>query len=432
MNMDNTPRHVNENKIRQFRNQRSMTVVGAKETEGSQVQYDAEYNVFANERQHSEKPVEKDDSNVIPNSSNMCDNDNQADQNAEEYDDERFVLANLIANVKLDTDENKKIQKQLKKTNTSLSHELQECKSALEECKSSLEKSNRTRDRYLGALSDKEIVLLIIFIVDSGCTKHMKKNLKLLCNFIEKYLGTVRFGNDQFALILGYGDLVQGNIMIKRVYYIEGLNHNLFSTYSPSLICFLAKASPIQAWLWHRRLSHLNFDTITLISKKDILNGLPKLKYVKDQLRSSCKLSKAKRITLENLYPMDDEPMWAGDRVVAPTPGSAITILESAIEFAIKGNHLTLVKENQFDGRTKTDPHKHIQEFLGIYGMFKYRDTKNKAVRLMMFPLSLTGEAKIWLDELNEGTIETWDELRTAFISRFFPPALFDRLLEEI
>ncbi|GKA68791.1 reverse transcriptase domain-containing protein [Tanacetum coccineum] len=50
----------------------------------------------------------------------------------------------------------------------------------------------------------------------------------------------------------------------------------------------------------------------------------------------------------------------------------------------------------------------------------------------MMFPLSLIVEAKRWLDELNEGTIEMWDELRTAFISRFFPPALFDRLLREI
>ncbi|GKC79795.1 reverse transcriptase domain-containing protein [Tanacetum coccineum] len=50
----------------------------------------------------------------------------------------------------------------------------------------------------------------------------------------------------------------------------------------------------------------------------------------------------------------------------------------------------------------------------------------------MMFPLSLMGEAKTWLDELNEGTIKTWDELQTAFISRFFPPALFDRLLREI
>ncbi|GJX16151.1 hypothetical protein Tco_0216983 [Tanacetum coccineum] len=74
-----------------------------------------------------------------------------------------------------------------------------------------------------------QIVQLILFIVDSGCTKHMTSNLSLLCNFVEKYLGTVRFGNDQFALILGYGDLVQGNITINRVYYVEGLNHNLFS-----------------------------------------------------------------------------------------------------------------------------------------------------------------------------------------------------------
>nr|GEV53057.1 retrovirus-related Pol polyprotein from transposon TNT 1-94 [Tanacetum cinerariifolium] len=73
------------------------------------------------------------------------------------------------------------------------------------------------------------IVQLILFIVDFGCMKHMTGNLKLLCNFVEKFLGTVRFGNDQFVPILGYGDLVQGNVMINRVYYVEGLNYNLFS-----------------------------------------------------------------------------------------------------------------------------------------------------------------------------------------------------------
>ncbi|GJV88595.1 reverse transcriptase domain-containing protein [Tanacetum coccineum] len=114
------------------------------------------------------------------------------------------------------------------------------------------------------------------------------------------------------------------------------------------------------------------------------------------------------------------------------TLGSTITIPETANEFAIKGNHLTLVKGNQFDGRIKTDPHKQIHEFLRICDVFKYRDTENEVVRLMMFPLSLTGEAKTWLDELNKGTIETWDELQTAFISRFFPPTLFDRLVGEI
>ncbi|GJW74990.1 retrovirus-related pol polyprotein from transposon TNT 1-94 [Tanacetum coccineum] len=597
--VDTTPRYVNENHTGQFRNQRTVTIAGARETVGSQecrkpkrakdytyhkekmllckqaekgvplqveqadwledtdeevdeqeleahysfmtkiqevlpadsgsdaellekVQYDVEYNVFANERQHFEQPESINNTCVV-----------------------------------------EKIQKQLKKANTSLYHELQECKSALEECKSNLDESNKPRDSYLVALHDKEVELekytifkdhtiendtlerklketlgllaqnehdikeglkikayeisvviekndelvkqslltkssyegllkeknktsydkddlanifaldrdeiltleqesrsklnkdivkpydytkqnnqrslkqcpldlerkvnqsiaippnkivasdstiqksksyyrmlyekiikawkcwiekqcpsgykwdpktkikwvpkvrkedvntgisptidnasritnimqLILFIVNSGCTKHMMGNLKLLCNFVEKYLGTVQFKNDQFALILGYGDLVQGNITIKRVYYIKGLNHNLFSvgkfcdadlevvfrkssfvrdlqgndlllgncvsdlytislqeTSSPTPICFLAKASPTQAWLWHRRLSHLNFDTINLLSRKDTVNGLPKLKYVKDQLCSSYELSKAKRSTFK-------------------------------------------------------------------------------------------------------------------------------------
>ncbi|GJW39813.1 retrovirus-related pol polyprotein from transposon TNT 1-94 [Tanacetum coccineum] len=57
----------------------------------------------------------------------------------------------------------------------------------------------------------------------------------------------------------------------------------------------MAKASPTQAWLWHRRLSHLNFDYINLLLKKDVVIGLPKLKYIKDQLCSSCEVSKVKR-----------------------------------------------------------------------------------------------------------------------------------------
>ncbi|GJV27025.1 retrovirus-related pol polyprotein from transposon TNT 1-94 [Tanacetum coccineum] len=82
---------------------------------------------------------------------------------------------------------------------------------------------NITRKLY------EQLVEIILFIVDSGCSKHMTGNLKLLTNFVEKFMGTVKFGNDQIAPILGYGDLVQGTITIKRVYYVEGLNHNLFS-----------------------------------------------------------------------------------------------------------------------------------------------------------------------------------------------------------
>ncbi|GJT71720.1 retrovirus-related pol polyprotein from transposon TNT 1-94 [Tanacetum coccineum] len=122
------------------------------------VQSDDDYNVFANERQHSDKPdsinniyvVEKVDSNVILDLSDMCDNDGKDDQNVEEYEDERVMLSNLISNLKLDTDKNKKIQKQLKKENASLTHELKECKSALIE-------PNDVRDRCRSALHQKEV-----------------------------------------------------------------------------------------------------------------------------------------------------------------------------------------------------------------------------------------------------------------------------------
>ncbi|GJR56468.1 hypothetical protein Tco_1406989 [Tanacetum coccineum] len=90
--------------------------------------------------------------------------------------------------------------------------------------------NSRTRQPMHVPISTREpnqnLVEIILFIVDSGCSKHMTGNLKLLTNFVEKFLGTVKFGNDQIAPILGYGDLVQGTITIKRVYYVKGLNHN--------------------------------------------------------------------------------------------------------------------------------------------------------------------------------------------------------------
>nr|GEW66221.1 integrase, catalytic region, zinc finger, CCHC-type, peptidase aspartic, catalytic [Tanacetum cinerariifolium] len=57
----------------------------------------------------------------------------------------------------------------------------------------------------------------------------MTGNLKLLRNLIEKFMGTVCFGNDNFAAITSYEDYFQGNLTICHVYYVEGLGHNLFS-----------------------------------------------------------------------------------------------------------------------------------------------------------------------------------------------------------
>nr|GEY67847.1 retrovirus-related Pol polyprotein from transposon TNT 1-94 [Tanacetum cinerariifolium] len=73
------------------------------------------------------------------------------------------------------------------------------------------------------------IVHICLWIIDSGRSKHMTGNRALLTNFVEKFLGTVRFGENDFAVIAGYEDVVIGSIMIKKVYYVEGLGHNLFS-----------------------------------------------------------------------------------------------------------------------------------------------------------------------------------------------------------
>nr|GEU79531.1 retrovirus-related Pol polyprotein from transposon TNT 1-94 [Tanacetum cinerariifolium] len=105
------------------------------------------------------------------------------------------------------------------------------------------------------------LVEIVLFIVNSGCSKHMTRNLKLLINFVEKFL--VAFG--------------------KSTCFIRDLKGNDLLT---DIVSSMVMAS---------YLSHINFDTINLLSKNDIVVGLLKLKFVKDHLCSSCELGKAKR-----------------------------------------------------------------------------------------------------------------------------------------
>ncbi|GJT99415.1 retrovirus-related pol polyprotein from transposon TNT 1-94 [Tanacetum coccineum] len=167
----------------------------------------------------------------------------------------------------------------------------------------------------------------------------MTRNLKLLINFIWKFLGTVRFRNDHVGAILGFGDLQWGNILITRVYFVKGLGHNLFSVgqfcdsdlevafkrntcfvinlegvdlfkrnrttnlytanlydmASASPICLMARATSTKSWLWHQRLSHLNFDTINDLARNDLVIGLLNFKYHKEHLCPSCEQGKSKR-----------------------------------------------------------------------------------------------------------------------------------------
>nr|GEZ36669.1 retrovirus-related Pol polyprotein from transposon TNT 1-94 [Tanacetum cinerariifolium] len=176
---------------------------------------------------------------------------------------------------------------------------------------------------------------IVLWYLDSGCSKHMTGDRSRLINFVQKFLGTVKFGNDHVAKIMGYGDYKIGNVTILRVYFVEGLGHNLFfvgqfcdsdlevafrqhtcfirnldgvdlltgsrgnNLYTLSLgdmmasspICLLSKASKNKSCLWHRRLSHLNFGAINHLARQ----GLPKLKFENDHLCSACAMGKSKK-----------------------------------------------------------------------------------------------------------------------------------------
>nr|GEU54478.1 integrase, catalytic region, zinc finger, CCHC-type, peptidase aspartic, catalytic [Tanacetum cinerariifolium] len=73
-----------------------------------------------------------------------------------------------------------------------------------------------------------EVIQIVLWNLDSGCSKHMMGDLSRLKNFVKKFIETFRFGNDHFGAITGYGDYVIGDSVISRVYYVEGLGHNIF------------------------------------------------------------------------------------------------------------------------------------------------------------------------------------------------------------
>nr|GFA40654.1 retrovirus-related Pol polyprotein from transposon TNT 1-94 [Tanacetum cinerariifolium] len=150
------------------------------------------------------------------------------------------------------------------------------------------------------------------------CSKHMTGNLKLLINFIWKFLGTVRFGNDHVAAILGFGDLQWGSILITRVYFFEGLGHNLFSVgqFCDSDLevafrrnaCFVRNLEGVDLLKGDRstNLYTINLHEMassspiclmarTSSTKNDLVAGLPKFKYHKEHICPSCEQEKSKR-----------------------------------------------------------------------------------------------------------------------------------------
>nr|GEV35249.1 hypothetical protein [Tanacetum cinerariifolium] len=113
--------------------------------------------------------------------------------------------------------------------------------------------------------SKLNVIQIVLWYLDSGCSKHMTEDRSQLVNFVQKFLGTVKFGNDHVAKIMGYGNYKIGN------------------------------ASKTKSWLWYRRLSHQNFGSINHLARQGLARGLPKLKFKKDHLCSACAMGKSKK-----------------------------------------------------------------------------------------------------------------------------------------
>nr|GFA15563.1 reverse transcriptase domain-containing protein [Tanacetum cinerariifolium] len=132
---------------------------------------------------------------------------------------------------------------------------------------------------------------------------------------------------------------------------------------------------------------------------------------------------------LEEHYPpvvtMADQRTMA-QLLQAPTEGyeDAIAVpVITADNFELKHGLLTLVQNKQFYGHDKEDPHAHICYFNKITSTLKFPNVPNTSIKLMLFPFSLKGAARIWLEKEPPRSIFTWDDLVSKFINQFFPPS---------
>nr|GEV80615.1 ribonuclease H-like domain-containing protein [Tanacetum cinerariifolium] len=126
-----------------------------------------------------------------------------------------------------------------------------------------------------------KVVQIVLWYLDSGCSKHMTRDRSQLTNFVNKFLGTVKFKNDHVAKIMGYGDYQIRNVTISRVYYVEGLGHNLLSVaqfYDSNL-----KVAFRQHTYFIRNLE----------ARHGLVRGIPKIKFKKDHLCSACAMGKS-------------------------------------------------------------------------------------------------------------------------------------------
>nr|GEW47304.1 hypothetical protein [Tanacetum cinerariifolium] len=210
--------------------------------------------------------------NKFLETSNKNDDDN-------DLNNEHNLLSSLIEKLKCEIDDSKNRNKFLETSNKVLVEKLKGEIKDFKNKNKSLESSNNHFKEANNRLSETN---------------------KLLYNDFKKSQAELERSNDvEYASKVN--DLLTGSCGT----YLYSIT--LQDTSSPNPICLMAKATSSQSWLWHRRLSHLNFDTINLLSKNDMVIGLPKLKFVKDHLSSSLIVDDYSRYTWTYFLRSKDE-----------------------------------------------------------------------------------------------------------------------------
>src|ERR687886_229713 len=190
--------------------------------------------------------------------------------------------------------------------------------------------------------------------LDSGCSKHMTGCKSLLCDFRKCMGPNVTFGDASEGTTEGYGVLTNGPLTFRKVSYVNGLKHNLISVSQlcdagyevrfradkgtvhdlegnivliarrddslytfdmshstlPNDVCFISRSADELKWLWHKRLSHMNFKDINKLSKNELVSGLPMIKYEKGKLCRACEKGKQHKATFKSkLFATIESPL---------------------------------------------------------------------------------------------------------------------------
>ncbi|GJY57192.1 retrovirus-related pol polyprotein from transposon TNT 1-94 [Tanacetum coccineum] len=230
---------------------------------------------------HSETKITSD-SNIIPYSQYVIESQQATVQNSNSSTQQDDLILSMIEQLKTQVVSCTKINLENKSVNDTLTAKL---------------------ERY-----KEQVVQIVLWYLDSGCSKHMTGDRSQLTNFVSKFLGTIKFGNDHVAKIMGYGDY-QMICLLSRVYYVEGLGHNLFSVgqFCDSNLevafrqhtCYIRNLEGVDLLTGSRgdNLYTLSFGDMMASSPICLLHGLvrglPKLKFEKDHLCSACALGKS-------------------------------------------------------------------------------------------------------------------------------------------